>query len=494
MPEQPSSAPRPSAPPGSIHRMRVAFNVAVQLILLLVIFVTVNYLSCRHHRHWDLTQNQRFTLSSATTNFLDSLSKDADVIVAFSTSSPLFADVKALVEEYQRYSDGHITIEMLDPVRNPSRATDVRERFDLQLDSKRARNAIIISTGENTRLVTEEEMLLRQSEAGGKLIGFRGEEAVTAALIATVEQDKRRLYVASGHRRLDQAENMKAELSRLLERQNAEIVSFSLAESGNVPEDCSTLIILAPSSDFNPDEMRALREYWIDRKGSLLVLLDPAASTPNLYAFLREFGAPPRNDRLLSLVGKGKSYNVPAVFLPGSPITKDLIGIETVFPGITQSLHVLPNDGFLESINIEVTPLIVADSRFWGETDYQNEIVTFDELTDNTDPLYLAASVEKDAVADPNLRVDSSRMVVVGNANLLDLAPRRIKTNHDFVLSSINWLLDRRELIGIAPKSPTEYTLTLTPKQFSRIQTIVLFILPIGAFFLAIAVWAARRA
>jgi hypothetical protein len=175
-------------------------------------------------------------------------------------------------------------------------------------------------------------------------------------------------------------------------------------------------------------------------------------------------------------------------------VTRELLGIETVLPGITQSLHVLPNDGFLESQNIDVRPLMVADSRFWGETDHQNESVSFDEHADNTDPLYIAASVEKDAVADPNLRVDSSRMIVVGNANLLDLAPRRIKANHDFVLASINWLLDREELIGIAPKSPSEYTLTLTPKQFSRIQAIVLVILPAGAFLLAIAVWAARRA
>jgi hypothetical protein len=494
------SAPRPqSTGSESIHRLRIGLNVALQLVLLVVIFVTVNYLSCRHHRQWDLTQNQKFTLSTTTTNFLQSLSKDANVIVAFSTGSPLFADIKGIVDEYRRKSNGHIKVEFLDPVRNRSRAMDVREKYDLQLDSKRARNAIIVSSGDNTKLVTEEEMLLRQDEAGGKVIAFRAEEALTSALIGTVEQEKRKLYVAAGHRRLDEVDNMINELARLVARQNAEIDSISLADDAGVPEDCSALLILGATSDFNAVEMRALRSYWTDRKGSLLILLDPTAITPNLYAFLREFGAPPRSDRVLfasSVPGKAlqKVYDVPALFLPNSPVTRELLGIETVFPGVTQSLHVLPNDGFLESQNIDVLPLVVADSRFWGETEHQEEIVSFDDHSDNTNPLYLAASVEKDAVTDPNLRVDSSRMILVGNANLLDLAPRRIKSNHDFILASINWLLDREELIGIAPKSPSEYTLTLTPKQFSRIQTIVLVILPAGAFLLAIAVWAARRA
>jgi hypothetical protein len=54
-------------------------------------------------------------------------------------------------------------------------------------------------------------------------------------------------------------------------------------------------------------------------------------------------------------------------------------------------------------------------------------------------------------------------------------------------------MLDREELIGIAPALPTDHSLVLSEKQFARIQFIVLLVMPGGAFLLAFTAWSLRR-
>ena len=73
-----------------IKRWPIAAHVAGQLVAILVIFVLCNYMSCRHYKRIDLTQSQKFTLSSFTTNFLHGLETDVDVIVAHSPEGDLY--------------------------------------------------------------------------------------------------------------------------------------------------------------------------------------------------------------------------------------------------------------------------------------------------------------------------------------------------------------------------------------------------------------------
>ena len=45
-----------------------------------------------------------------------------------------------------------------------------------------------------------------------------------------------------------------------------------------------------------------IREFW-DKQGRLLILLDPAANTPKLHAFLKDLGVTVNNDRLIAMGG-----------------------------------------------------------------------------------------------------------------------------------------------------------------------------------------------
>jgi hypothetical protein len=66
--------------------------------------------------------------------------------------------------------------------------------------------------------------------------------------------------------------------------------------------------------------------------------------------------------------------------------------------------------------------------------------------------------------------------------------------NRQFATHAINWLLARDDLlVGIPPKPIKEYKVTMTKRQLSAAQWILLAALPGGVLFLGLLVWLRRR-
>ncbi len=149
----------------------------------------------------------------------------------------------------------------------------------------------------------------------------------------------------------------------------------------------------------------------------------------------------------------------------------------------------------VKSANIRLQPLVQAASGFWGETEYElreGEGVYYDSKKDHFAPLVIAASVEKGALNDPRVQVDSARMVVTGNSEFI-LTNSVSQANLDFVMGSLNWLLDREELIGVTPKIPNAFTLNLSQEQITNIAMFTIIIIPAMVALLGFSVCWARR-
>ena len=197
--------------------------------------------------------------------------------------------------------------------------------------------------------------------------------------------------------------------------------------------------------------MTALREYW-NGDGRLIVLLDPAAGTQELRAFLSSAGIVPRDDRVLRTVKLGFATgilrDVTGEFSATNRVTRRLSGAEAMFPGGTCSLDLAG-----DSDGTRIEPMITAGDPFWGETEYitdETKGVHFDADADTPAPLVIAAMLERGGVSDAGVEVASARMVVTGNSDFV--ADGSItEPNLDFMLSSLNWILEH--LTEIAPKS-----------------------------------------
>lgn len=482
---------------GKVERYRTAGLVAVQLVIIAILFLQVNYLSCRRHTTWDLTQNRRFTLSETTVNYLKSMGGEVRLVMAFLGTSELYPEVKGLLSEYDRLGGDAVTSEYLDLSRSRSRLAELQDQYQLRFGGDQI---VILGETGRTKVIAAEELVTRDAGTG-RIVEFRGEEVLTSALLAVTEQQQRKVYLITGGRRADELVPIAQQIQSLANAQNARLESLVLEGLQAIPEDADALFFPGNTTDLSERETAMVREYWNEKQGGLVFFLDPSAETPNLNQLLREHGVAPNRDRVLSVISLGglqaqRISDVPVALMPGGGPTRDLPALSARLTGQTQSFHVLFEDDLLLSENIRPRPLMVASEGFWGETEFQAEEISFNPDLDNGPPdlVFTAASVEKGLPGDPDLSGGSSRLVVVGNANLISPDGNTSKVAADFTMASLNWVMNREALMGISPRRPTAFTLNISPADSGLLQSITIFLLPGIALIVGGLVWLKRRA
>lgn len=489
-----SSAATEHAMPG---RVGIGLNVAVQVLLALALFAGVNWLAYHYYKRWDLTTAKHHTLSGMTLTYLRKLGKEVEITLVYPRTAPLYEPARALLEEYQRHGKRLVRVEEIDPVRDVDRAEQLKLETGLQL----AQNGVLVRANNRQRYLTAEELVVRDATAPERPVaGFRGEDAVTSAIVGLMEGRQKRLYliVGKGSRVLETLGGSAQTLTQIAAQQNFELMTLNLASADRVPEDASAVLLIGPRYDLAPRELDMLRDYWQGERAGLLVLLDPGAETPRLNAWLAENGVTPRGDRVLmaqsTSAGPRKEFAVEAVFSAESPVTQPLADALIVLPGQTQSLAVAgEDDARLREQSIRVDPLMRAAERFWGERDYLDALPVADANEGDTlAPVDLAASVERGSAPDERLRVDSSRMVVVGNTDLLHPGTM-LAESLDFATCALNWMSNRERLMNIPAKPKNAYRVHLSPRQSQLLFSLTTFLLPALALAAGWMVWLTRR-
>lgn len=258
-------------------------------------------------------------------------------------------------------------------------------------------------------------------------------------------------------------------------------------------------MIIGPQYDFSDREMKVLRTFW-DKQGRILLLLDPAAKTPKLDGFVNELGVKVNDDRLMVFLRTGiqelaLTRDVQARFLGDSPITKRLADVRALFLGGTSSLTLEPER--VRAANIRLEALIQAEKGYFAETDYNTEDqakLQADAKRDSNTSLIIGAAIEKGGSADERVQVNSSRLVAVSNATFVqDNAITQDQQGLDFISGSVNWLLSREQLIGIAPKVSKPLTFSLNGDALARLRWIVLVFMPLIPAVIGTVVWWQRR-
>lgn len=481
---------------GAPKRLGIGLNVLLQIVLTLAIFAGVNRLSYRHYARFDLSPQGSFTLSSLTLNFLSKLSKDVYIDIVFPRDAKLFNEVNTLLEEYRINGNSRVRVKSIDPLRDISRAEELKANTGLTLSE----SGVLIRSGGQSRYLVEDELveLSKGTETEREVTAFRGEDAITSALIGVVEGDVKVFYLVVGKGARD--ESAMADVMRVLDemgrQQNFAVELINLSEVTDIPANADGLLLMGPRYDLSEREMEMVERYWAGRRAGIFVMLEPSGATPNLERFLTGNGVRPRGDRVMmarsTSAGVTKDYAVQASFSWDVPLTRPLAASTTTLAGQTQSLELSGDDARLRAQSISVTPLMQASESFWGETQYLDLLPVADG-EDALPPVYVACSVEKGAILDEKLRVDSCRMVVVGNATLLD-QQTQLEVNRNFVAGALNWIINRQNLAGIPPKQKRSYRVQLTERQHELLFWIATIALPGCVLGLGMIVWASRRA
>jgi hypothetical protein len=485
-----------------IRRLQIGLNVLVQVVLVLFLAAMVNSIAFKHYKRWDFSRDKKYALSDKTKRFLDTIKGKVRITVFFSPNTPITVDVQNLLTEFQYAAKGKIDIENIDPERNLSRAKEVVDKYKVVSDE----SLLVIDYARRNKTVKASEMAdVDQSGMaygeGPRVTAFKGEQAITSAMMDLVEGKKNTLGYVLGHKEPPLAGNTPISvLKTFIENENVKFQELNLFDVGAIPSELKAIVIAGPQYDFSDREMKLLRDFW-EKQGRILLLLDPAAKTPKLNAFLNELGVKANDDRLMVFLRTGiqevaLTRDVQAHFLAASPITKRLAEVRALFFGGTSSLTLEPER--VRAANIGLEPLIQAEKGYFAEKDYNSNDqakLQADATHNPGTPLTIGVAIEKGGSADERVQVNSGRMVVVSNATFIqDNALTQDQQALDFISGSVNWLLSREQLIGIAPKVPKTLTFSLNEDALRNLRWIILVLLPLVPAVIGGAVWWRRRA
>ncbi len=472
-----------------IGRIEVGFNIIMQILLVIAGLVMLNWIGNKYYARLDWSHGKNTVLSPQTKALLAGLEKPVQAIVMFAQAGEAEADAQALLREYSFAAKGKLTVEEVDPYANLARAKDLQAQYKFGANE----NVVIFTYDGRHKFVNSSDLaeyeqldqMAMMTRRQPQMIGFKGEQVFTSTLLELTETKQNKLYLVGSHGEYDATSRETTGFREFLSRQNLKAETLKLSEKDSIPEDASMLLILGPRFDFSERDLKLLTEYW-EKKGRILLCTGwTNGKTPNLNAWLGTRGVRPQNDAVVRVISLGNLAGMQpleaVITNDGSPITKDLAGVASEMFGPTQSLELDRN--IEKASNLQLTRLLGAPEGFWGETEYnpgdRTTVPFFDPKKDHAAPLTLGVSVERGGSADPKVKLETSRMVVFGNGDFLSDKGLQVgQASLDLALNSVNWLLNRENLISIPPKVKEKQNLKLSDAQVNVIRWWVMVFIP----------------
>src|SRR6266699_2269347 len=223
--------------PRKIRRVQIGFNVLAQMILILFLATMVNSIAFKHYKRWDFSRDQKYALSDKTKRFLKTIKGKMRITIFFSPNTPIAADVQNLLTEYQYAGKGKIDIEHIDPERNLSRAKELFDKYKVVTDESLL---VLDYEGRNKTVKASEMADIDQSGTafgeGPRVTAFKGEQAITSAMMDLVEGKKNALGYVTGHKEpaLSEGTSISA-LKTFIENENIKFLELNLFDVDAVP-------------------------------------------------------------------------------------------------------------------------------------------------------------------------------------------------------------------------------------------------------------------
>src|SRR5436190_4553167 len=454
---------------------------SLSVLVFIGILVAVNYLSFRQNKRWDLTKNQRYTLSDPTVKLLKNLNQPVKFLVFDRAEG--FDRFRTAVEGYRYVNPSKVDVEYIDIDKKPVEA----RTYQIQ-----SYGTVVVEYAGRREQVTSPE-----------------EQDLTGGLVKALNPNKKKVYFLQGHgeRDIDSSDrDGYSEVKAALGRDNYDVAKIVLAQEKDVPADASVVVIAGPKTDLLQPEADMLQRF-LRKGGDVFVMIDPpdekTAATPVVEAFLKDWDFQADKDVVVDASGMGQligtDASVPVVATyPSHPIT-DRFNVITAFPLARSITPILPASNGRAAI-----PIIQTSERSWAETDMAQLKSGRVELNvdkgDKAGPVTIGAVTATNATDVPkpdpsktDQRPPESRFVTIGDSDFAANYAIRIQGNQDLFLNTINWLAQQENLISIRPKPPSQSHLTMTASRATWVLVLSLLVIPALVFGTGVYTWWRKR-
>lgn len=467
-------------------------STAISIIfiaLIVVINVVASVLVDKFPLTVDLTPNSMFKLSGESIEFIKGIEKPVEIYVLvdekdLTTGGNLYtSQIKSVIDQYAQYNH-NISVSYVDIVTDPTFASNYP-------DIKLSYNDVLIISGDRHRKIAMVDMFnvnYNQYTGQQTVQSSSAEEMMTGAIMFVTSEDNVKVAFTTGHDELESEA-----LTTLLENNNFEISTINLTTE-DIPSDVDMVFMLSPVRD--PDEavLEKLDAYLENGEefGKSFFYAASADQTdmPNINAFLADWG--------ISVdPGMVVETDTANVFNYNSAFCTVEFTSDEFTDDITTSIR--PSMPYGKPLSVlydaqsgrETTVLLsYADSACVQPIDAGS-----DWQPAESDKHSIPALVKSMYVRYDNNTPLISSVFVASSVLSFDsmLLNSKSFTNADYYLNLFNTVMERDDVISIAPKSLGGKQLGITQAQVNMISIVLVYVLPIMTIAAGLIIWLRRR-
>jgi ABC-type uncharacterized transport system involved in gliding motility auxiliary subunit len=441
-------------------RLRRLAQNSVFVILLISLLALPGYLAWETRTQWDVSQNERNSLSQASEEVLQKLGGPLTAAVYATSQDAQLGNVAKIIKDflspYQR-SKPDFNVTFIDPAEHPTLAHEAGVQTNGEM--------VVEFQGRRERLTTFNE------------------QALTNLLMRLARPGEKRVMALSGHgeRKLDGVGSRDlGEFGKQLAAKGFKTEALNFAAVAEVPPDTSLLIISSPQVDLPEGVVDKVLAY-IESGGNLLWLLDQELL----------HGLQPLAEKLELTLTPGvvidpqaQQLKLPITFSMGAnygqhPVTHNFDYI-TVFPFARQIT-------ITDSEEWHSVSLVEVAQNGWVETGKLDAGIVFEPMYDVSGPVSIAATLSR------NVYDREQRIAVIGSGYFLANTYLGHGKNLDFGVNLVNWLAGDDDLITIQPRATLDGSLALDESALTMIAWGFLIVMPLIFTASGAMIWWKRR-
>lgn len=450
-------------------------NAFLIVFIVVVLAVIVNLLVARLDVRLDTTKTKMYSLSEQTLQALKELNKqnnDLMVIGFYRNGDPNKDMVEDLLKQYQKRSS-RIDFRFVDPYKKPAEA----KQYQIQ----ELGTLVVTMAGKDMKLFPRD--IFEQSYGGPG--SFAGERALTRTIYQMIDAETKNIYLLQGH-----GEKEYGQAKTYIESQGYGVKTLNLMKDGQIPADCSELIIAGPQGDLSSQEMKVIEDYSA-QGGRLMIFLDyppEKARISNLVAFVQKWGVDVENSIVVE-TERHTMFDYTSVvpnYVSHEIVNKlQQSNIAVLFPANRGLKKVTNSEGAAEP-GANVSVILESSAKSWAETNPRGQVKM--DNSETKGPIPLAMAVTK------SINGKESRLIVTGTSSFLDNESVSQAGNLNLFINMSQWLLGQEDRITITPKQMDITRVTLNPIQGNIIRWFALFIFPAIIVITGGVIWFRRRA
>lgn len=468
-------------------------NTILLIAILIALVILINsFVQSLNLTPIDCTSNKEYTLTDESKQRISNIQSDINIyFIGYEES-----DARVSLAKQYNKANNKINVEVIDA----NERTDLASKYDITNNS----TAIIVENGEKSKVLYSDDLYTYDSDY--QTIDIT-EEKITSAILNVTSEKIANVYFLEGYSSysLDYSGGMYY-LSTYLKNEVLNYQTLNLLVSGSIPEDCDTLVITTPTTDFDDLTVTEITNY-INKGGNILWLNSSYATSrdlPNVNKILALYGINPfevgyvyeKNDKRTAL-----GY--------ASCIIEDL-GSTEIASKLTETILFNPtkinvNENELDNLGVVKQPLIETSDTSYFRRNISNtsDSTEGDEqggfLLGGIFTKKISTSTEDDFDDTDDNDAVKSKLVIIGDNNFVSdlqitsqVRPMLLLGNNkDLMLNSVAYLTENTQDITIR-RAYTQIS-DFTPTTAQKVTIVrIIFIVPIAIILFGFIVWRER--